>query len=213
MSISTHFVCPSLMILSTTLLAACASSGPAELSAPEPIAAAVEAVQEAEPEQVESPAGPIGGIAFPELQGSWLSSCRPMFDDEPEEGFEITRITVSGNEFNSDTSVYSDASCTEQLERGVLQIGKSFQVYAEIFRPGGSTNTVVGAAPNIDIDMKSGTIDNEPLTPEVAPFMPLEVDYNIVFVEGESAMYLGEGGETAQSRPTELDLDKRFVKQ
>lgn len=200
------------VISSAATLASCASTKPVAVNTPQPVQDVVKEVEEEKPVEVESPAGPVGGIAFPELQGTWVSSCRPMFDDEPEEGFEITQISVSGNEFVSNTTVYSDSSCSSELSRGFMQAGSTFQFYAQISRPGGSANTVVGLAPNIDIDMQRATIDNKPLSAAIAPFMPLEVDYNIVFVESGSAMYLGEGGESTGDRSRELNLDKRYVK-
>lgn len=203
--------CHQSVILCSVFLAACATSESAPISVPEPVQEVLEKVQD-EPEQVVSPAGPIGGIAFPELQGTWVSGCRLMSEGDPEEGFETTTVIVSGNDFTSDTTVFSDAGCNNRLERGFLQSGDSFQMSSLIARPGGSVDTAAGPAPFIDIDPQAFTIDKKPLSADLKRFMPLDVEYNIVLVEG-SAMYLGESSDSAQMRPTALILDKQFVKQ
>lgn len=203
---------PTYVILCTAFLAACASKEPARVAAPEPVQDVIAEVEVA-PEQVASPAGPIGGVAFPELQGVWLSGCNPMFEEDPEEGFQTTTVTIVGNNFTSDSTVYADSACTNNLERGFLQSGGSMQMNAVISRPGGSVSTAIGLAPHMDIDPQSFTIDNQPLKANLQPFMPLDVEYNIVALEAGSVMYLGESSDSSEVRPTELKLSARFVKQ
>lgn len=156
-------------------------------------------------------------VAFPELQGTWQSRCLYSDPAEPEDGYVKSVFSFNGNEFKSNTVIYSDWNCTEVLDRGFFHSGSSMQVEGVVSRPEGDVDTLVGSVPFIDIRFDQYMIDNQPMTGSMAAMFSPVVQYDIVHIEGET-FYMGNNSGDRNSsserlRPIELDSDKAFIKQ
>ena len=198
------------------LLSACAT-GTSTVTNEAPVSAPAVVDEVLAPPEIKTPDAPIDGMAFPQLQGSWVRICKPFDPDEPDGSYERTTMTVSGDTLESETIVYSDSNCTAELERGFMQFGSSGQFNGYLERPAGSVDTSVGEAPLIDITIEETLIDNQPLDASVAGFFPVNTSYNIVHVDGDT-MYLGVSdgnldGDTPQTRPQQLDLVVPYTRQ
>jgi len=202
------------LVISTTalLLSACASNekAPVEVQpAPEPV---VEA-----PAQVEAiMSAPENGVFFPQLQGTWVRECQPFDPDEPDGSYEITTMDFQGNDYQSNTTVYQDSSCTTELTRGFLQAGSSFQAYGTLTRPTGGANTQLGAAAFININNERYTIDNQPIVASMVSFFQPETTYTIVLVS-ENQFFLGDDyasqdAESTAGRPRTLNMEQAYTK-
>ena len=206
----------STIAICASLLSACATGTSTDINE-EPVSPPEVVAEVLAPPELPTPDAPIAGMAFPQLQGTWLRICKPLDPDEPDGGYERTSMTVSGDTLESETVVYSDSNCTAVLERGFMQFGSTGQFNGYLERPAGTVNTSVGEVALIDITIEETLIDNQPLDPSVAGFFPVSTSYDIVHVDGDT-MYLGVSngdldGETPQSRPQRLDFVVPYTRQ
>ncbi len=162
----------------------------------------------------ESPTPSDGAVYFPELQGLWSRDCEYYDPDELGDGYSLSRITITGNAFKTNTSIYSDSNCLTLLERGFLQAGISFQTAGILSRADGSADTSVGSVPFFDFTTQENTIDEEPVIASLANLFAVETAYEIVYVDGR-AFYLGINsealdGSSPETRSTALDFEHPY---
>lgn len=158
-----------------------------------------------------------GSIAFPELQGRWQGGCVLFDREDPDDGYEITSFTFTGNTYRSDSTVYADSNCSTVLERGLFMSASSMQTEGTVSRAPGSKDTAQGSVAFIDVHTERFLIDNVPLTEAMAGVFPAETQYDIVLLENNT-IYLGNvsgsnDGTSPERRPTELDENRVYVKQ
>lgn len=205
-------------LAATALISGCSSSNSDDPVADPATAEPAADSQTPAPDTAPEPTAGNAGVLFPELQGSWSAGCQFFDEEEPSEGYANTVITVTGNDFQTNTLVYSDSNCVTPLPRGFLQFGDDFQSYGTIERPEGSADTSVGAVPFINMNYDRYTIENQPLIASAAALFQPYTDYSIVYVDGDQ-MYLGDldipgqDGESAETRAITLDFEEPLLRQ
>ena len=135
------------------------------------------------------------------FNGSYLRDC--MLSGDDDEIWETFELTIEEGVFNSIFTEYSDAQCT--------QIDVIQTVDASVEFPGGTADTALGAADFINITPESATVNGQSF-PAIN-----EVFFDLILLEGNS-LYFGLEtdeltGETAETRPVEVDVDLSLMLQ
>ena len=148
--------------------------------------------------------GPDGTIvAASGFNGNYLRSCTQSEDDD--EFFTTVELTVQDNLYSAILTRYGDAQCTQS--ETVLTIDASAEF------PGGTADTQLGMADFVDFTTVSSTVNGE--------MFPVEeddlTDFDLILLDGNS-LFFGLNtniftGETAETRPVEIDINDVFVLQ
>ena len=136
------------------------------------------------------------------FDGNYLLACEPA-PDEPDG--EITRtieVSIQGNTGSSTLTEYSDLQCTQPIVTFVVEV--SFEY------PGGTANTALGVADFINITRESATQNGENVPTDS------EVFFDLILLDGNN-LFFGLttdelNGETADTRPVEIDQTNVFVR-
>ena len=196
-----------------SMLTACASGRSPIVNVPAPVVEKLETVTPG----TNPPENISVSDVLNDLQGTWVGICQFLDPEDPDGGYEMSTLKVTGSDVNVETVVYSDSNCINRLERGFAQLGSSGQFSGFLALPGGSAATSPGASAFMDITFNKVMIDNQPLDPSVAAFFPEETTFDIVFVDGNT-LYRGLltdrlDAETSVTRPQQLNVESPFTRQ
>lgn len=170
---------------------------------------------------------PVGGTdntgsgnSIADYNGNWTDPC--VGDGDPEFGipnsfYEVVNLSINGNTGVAETFSYKDAACSVPTdEESVIRYTVSL-VY-----PGGTTNTSLGVARHINIDTEEILIDGAQPSAEVLALMQsvgaYDTEYDLILI-ADGKLYFGESldsatsGDSAATRPTEIDTEFPFVRQ
>ena len=142
-------------------------------------------------------------VAEGRFNGNYLVSCRQAEDDE--EIYETIELTIQGDSYSSIFTRYSDAQCTQSEVVFTLDASPEF--------PGGTADTQLGIADFVDFTTESSTVNGE-----LSPIDEDDVmDFDLILLDGNS-LFFGLNtdmfdGETAETRPVEIDVNTVFVLQ
>ena len=137
------------------------------------------------------------------FNGDYLRSCTPSDDDD--ESFETGELTIQDDTISGIFTLYSDAQCTQAQTVLTLETSVEF--------PGGTADTQLGVADFVDITTESSTLNGEVITVDQDDVM----EFDLILLNGNS-LFFGLNtdelsGETAETRPVEIDVDTVFVLQ
>ena len=147
------------------------------------------------------------------LDGEWLLACSVVDPEFPEDGYDVTTLSISGDTGTSRTLNYTDSACTAPGSPAETVIT------ASIVYPGGSTDTARGPALHIDVTPEGVLVDGTmPPVADMEGDDTPDTDYDIALVTGNE-LYFGDfeidpgrDGESAERRPEALEATP-FVRQ
>lgn len=161
-----------------------------------------------------------GGNSIADYNGNWSDPC--VGDGDPEFGipdsiYEVVNLSINGNTGVAETFSYMDAACSVPTdEESVIRYTVSFAY------PGGTTNTSLGVARHINVTTEEILIDGAQPSAEVLALMQsvgaYDTEYDLILI-AEGKLYFGESlssatsGDSAATRPTEIDTEFPFVRQ
>ena len=170
-----------------------------------------------EPDEPDEPSVPDDdGPAPLALDGEWLLTCRER-DPEASDGVHaVTTLTIAGNTTALRELAYADDTCS------VPATPAEFVVDVAIAFPGGTTDTSLGVATNIDLTVGEPTFDGAELDAAdlevLASIGFFDTRYDIALIDG-AELYFGDfesdparDGTAPERRPDRLDL-LPFVRQ
>ena len=142
-------------------------------------------------------------VAASSFNGDYLVSCRLNEDDD--EVYETAELTIQDNLYSAIITRYSDAQCTQS--EAVLTLDASAEF------PGGTADTQLGTADFVDFTTVSSTLNGEVFPTDEEDVM----DFDLILLDGNSLLFGLETdiftGETAETRPVEIDVNNVFVLQ
>jgi len=141
--------------------------------------------------------------------GTFLLSCALDDPQDPDDGYVVATITISGASGNLRLLNYTDAACTNPDTPAEVIVD------ASIVYPGGTVATDRGTADFVDLTPESFLLDGQPATPEQLTFLNLTGEFNTIYDillldDGGTSLYFGDtsgdlDGESPETRPNTLE--------
>jgi len=155
-----------------------------------------------------APDGGAQPTVMSEYDGTYLLSCALDDPQDPEDGYVVATITISGDTGNLRLLNYTDAACTNPDTPAEVIVD------ASIVYPGGTVETDRGTADFVDLTPESFLLDGQAATAEELTFLNVNGEFNTMYDillldDAGASLYFGDtsgdlDGETPEARPNTL---------